>query len=202
MNTVLEAIWHGMMAATWIQQTATVLGLLGVWLATRQSLWNFPIGLVQVVMIGVVFFNARLYADTFLQGVYFFALIYGWWSWARPGDKRDHLPVTRLTHAQLLGLVVMGLGITVVWGELLSRIGDPMPWRDAFVATFGIMSQWLEARKKLEAWAGWVVVNTTGIVIYAELGLYWFVVLYSLYWVLSFVGLRSWLSSRRSEALA
>lgn len=202
MNAVLEAIWHGMLAATWIQQTATVLGLLGVWLATRQSLWNFPIGLVQVTMIGYVFYNHQLYADTFLQAVFFIALIYGWWSWTRPGDKRDHLPVTRLTHAQLLGLVALGLGITVVWGELLSRIGDPMPWRDAFVATFGIMSQWLEARKKIEAWAGWVVVNSTGIVIYAALGLYWFVVLYSLYWVLSFVGWRAWHSSRRSEALA
>ncbi len=202
MSAVLDAVWHGLIDASWIEQAATVLGLLGVWLATRQSLTNFPIGLVQVVLTAIVFAGQRLYADMSLQAVYFIALAYGWWSWLHPDGTRDRLPVSRLTWAQLAGLIVLGLATTAGWGTLLARIGDPMPWRDAFIASFGVLSQWLEARKKIEAWGGWVVVNVAGLGVYIAIGLYWFVFLYGLYLVLSFVGLRAWSASYRQEVTA
>ncbi|HET7314591.1 nicotinamide riboside transporter PnuC [Salinisphaera sp.] len=202
MSGVLDAIWHGFVAAPWIEQAATVLGLLGVWLATRQSLWNFPTGLVQVVLTAIVFAGQRLYADMSLQGVYFVALAYGWWCWTHPDGWRDRLPVSRLGWRRLGGLIALGLMATVTWGALLDRVGDPMPWRDAFIAAFGIISQWLEAHKKIEAWGGWVVVNIAGLAVYVAIGLYWFVILYSLYLVLSFVGLRAWLASYRRDAPA
>jgi len=202
MNAIVEVVWQGMLAASWVEQAATVLGLISVWLSTRQSLWTFPLGLVQVVLIGSVFFEHRLYADTFLQGVFFVALVYGWWSWTHPGERRARLPVTRLSGLQLGALIVLGLVITAAWGRLLAQIGDPLPWRDAFIATFGILSQWLEARKKLEAWAGWVVVNIVALVVYATIGLYWFVMLYLLYLVLAFVGLHAWQVSYKNEIAA
>lgn len=201
MTALLDAVWHGFVEASWIEQAATVLGLLGVWLATRQNLWNFPVGLVQVVLTGIIFGGQRLYADMSLQGVYFLALIYGWWSWTHPNSRRrDRLPVTRLAWSRLGGLIAAGLAVSAFWGILLTHMGDPMPWRDAFIATFGVLSQWLEARKKIEAWGGWMMVNVAGLGVYAAIGLYWFVFLYSLYLVLSFVGLRSWWISYRQDA--
>lgn len=197
MSALLDAIWHGFVDASWIEQAATVLGLLGVWLATRQSLANFPVGLVQVVLAAVVFAEQRLYADMSLQAVYFIALLYGWWCWTHPGGKQAQLPVSTLARNELLGLIGLGLAATLCWGFLLVHLGDPMPWRDAFLAAFGVLSQWLEARKKIEAWAGWVVVNITGLVIYVAIGLYWFVILYLLYLALSFVGLAAWRTSQR-----
>lgn len=202
MSAVLDAVWHGFTAASGIEQAATVLGLLGVWLATRQNLWNFPIGLVQVVLTAIVFFGQRLYADMLLQGVYFVALIYGWWCWTHPGGRRARLPVSQLARPQLVGLIALGLLATACWGALLARVGDPLPWRDAFIAAFGVISQWLEARKKLEAWDGWVVVNLAGLAVYIAIGLYWFVALYGLYLVLSFVGRRAWRISYQSETRA
>lgn len=199
MSAVVDAIWHGFVGASWIEQAATVLGLLAVWLATRQRLANFPIGLVQVVLTAIVFADQRLYADMSLQGVYFVALAYGWWRWTHPDGAREQLPVSRLTWVHLAGLIGLGLIATGAWGTLLARIGDPMPWRDAFIAAFGVLSQWLEAHKKIEAWGGWVVVNIAGLGVYAAAGLYWFVMLYSLYLVLSFVGFRAWWISYRAQ---
>lgn len=199
---MLETIWQAAMAASWAEQVATVLGLIAVWLSTRQNLWNFPIGMVQVVVIGTVFFEHRLFADTFLQAVYFVALAWGWWSWTHPGPERARLPVTLLKPWQLLGLVVLGLLLTTGWAQLLERLHDPMPWRDAFLATFGILFQFLEAHKKLEAWAGWVIINIVALGVYVTLGLYWIVVLYSLYLVLAFVGLFSWYRSYKADRVA
>lgn len=196
----LETIWHGLAGASPLEQTATVLGLIAVWLATRQNLWNFPIGLVQVICTGIIFADQRLFADMSLQAVYFLALIYGWWCWTHPGVARQRLPVTRLTRRQRVLFIAGGLATTALWGILLARVGDPMPWRDAFIASFGVISQWLEAHKKIEAWLGWVVVNLAGIGVYAAVGLYWFVGLYGLYLVLSFVGLAHWRADSIAQA--
>ncbi|WP_158583338.1 nicotinamide riboside transporter PnuC [Salinisphaera sp. Q1T1-3] len=200
MTALIETIWQGLAGATPLEQSATILGLLGVWLATRQSLWNFPVGLVQVVLAGIVFSQQRLFADACLQAVYFIALAWGWWCWTHPAnDRRASLPVTTLSTRHRIWFVVAGLMACLAWGLLLDRVGDPMPWRDAFIAAFGVISQWLEAHKKIEAWLGWVMVNLAGIGVYAAIGLYWFVGLYLIYLVLSFIGLVSWRRSMQHE---
>lgn len=195
MSAFLHAIWQGFIQASTIEQAATVLGLAGVWLATRQSLLNFPVGLVQVVLTAIVFRGQGLYADMSLQVVYFAALAYGWWCWTHPGRARPSLPVTRLAPTARAGAIALGLAATAIWGLLLVRLGDPMPWRDAFIAAFGVISQWLQSTKKIEAWPGWVAVNVAGLVVYVAIGLYWFTFLYALYLILSFVGWRAWAQS-------
>jgi len=199
MTDVLAAIWQGLISASWPEQAATVLGLLGVWLATRQNLWNFPIGLMQVTLIGFVFFEQRLFADAGLQAVYFVALIYGWVVWLRPGGADAPLPVSRLPLRRLLAVISAGLVATLLLAQLLEQLHDPMPYRDAFIGCFGVLSQWLEATKRLEAWGGWVLVNITGLAIYSATGLYWFVFLYALYLVLSVTGFVSWRRSMRDN---
>lgn len=199
--STLETIWQGLLGASWIEQAATVLGLVAVWLATRQRIVNFPIGMVQVVLTGIIFARSHLFADMTLQMVYFVALAYGWWCWSHPARHRVRLEVSTLAGGHRVTLVLGGLLATAIWGALLVEVGDPMPWRDAFIASFGVIAQWLEAHKKLEAWLGWVAVNLAGIGVYAAIGLYWFVGLYSLYLVLSVVGFARW-QADRSRRLA
>lgn len=198
MADAAQALWQGLTGASWIEQAATLLGLLGVWLATRQNLWNFPVGLVQVTLAGLVFFDQRLFADTALQGLYFLALIYGWVCWLRPGGPNAPLPVTRLPRKSLCLIVLGGIAATLLLAQLLIVMDDAMPYRDAFIGCFGVLSQWLEATKRLEAWAGWLMVNITGVVMYLSIGLYWFVFLYLLYLLLSVTGFISWRQSMRA----
>lgn len=196
MNEILNSVWHGIIDASWMEQLATVLGLLGVGLTIRQSLWNFPVGLVQVTLSGVVFYQARLYADMKLQVFYFVVLAYGWWHWTHPDEDRKVLPVTRLTRAGLIGCIVTGLAGTFLWGWYLKTHTDAaMPYRDSFIASFSILSQWLQARKKIENWAGWMIVNLSAIAVYWLAGLYWFSVLYALFFVLAVGGHFEWLKS-------
>lgn len=192
MNEVLHAVWQGLVSASWSEQAATILGLLGVWLATRQSLWNFPVGLVQVTLVGLVFFDQRLFADSALQGAYFVALIYGWIRWLRPGGPDRPLPVSRLPIPRLLIIIAGGSIATLCLAQILQVVDDPMPYRDAFIGCFGVVSQWLEATKRLEAWGGWLLVNSAGVVVYVSIGLYWFVFLYLLYLILSVTGFVAW----------
>ncbi|MBX3749606.1 MAG: nicotinamide riboside transporter PnuC [Opitutaceae bacterium] len=198
MSDLWQSIWAGIAGASWMEQLATVLGILGVGLTIRQSLWNFPVGLVQVSLSAVVFYQARLYADMKLQAFFFAVLAYGWWHWARPGGKRKVLPVTRLSRAGIAAWVFAGLAGAILWGWYLeTRTDAAMPYRDAFIASFSILSQWLQARKKLENWIGWMIVNATAVAVYWVAGLYWFAVLYVLFFVLAVGGHYEWQKSWR-----
>lgn len=50
-----------------IEGLASVLGAVAVWLVIRRSIWNFPVGLVMVLLYVYIFYQARLYSDMLLQ---------------------------------------------------------------------------------------------------------------------------------------
>lgn len=208
-SSLWEQIWTGFTGASSTEQVATLLGVLGVWLMIRQSLWAFPVGLVQVVLSAIVFFRARFYADMKLQGVFFAALAYGWWHWTRgalpevqatkPESAPAVLPVTRLSRRGWVLAVGAGIAGTLGWGWYLAAHTDAaMPFRDAFIASFSVVAQWLQARKKMENWFGWMLVNATAVPVYWLGGMPWFALLYFIFLLMAIGGWWEW---RRSWPL-
>jgi len=198
------------LTSAWVEPVATVLGALGVWLMVRQSMWNFPVGLVQVSLSAAVFYHSRFYGEVKLQGLYFVVLLYGWVHWAR-GERRKQsldelaevvsgaqpaLPVTLLPWAWRLGYVLAGAVATVLWGTYMLRHTDAAaPYRDAFITCFSVVFTWLQARKKLENWIGWIVVDAVAGLTYLMSDLYWFGGLYLFFCVLAARGHVEWLRS-------
>lgn len=179
----------------------TLLGVIGVWLMIRQDIWGWPIGLVQVAVYAWVFYDAKLYSDTILQ-VFFFAIqAYGWWHWGRGGSSGGlALPVVRLGVAAIVGWVALGAGLTFGWGWFMHRTTDAaLPWWDAFILVFSLIAQWLQARKNLECWAGWLLVNTVAIGVYWVKDLRLTSGLYLVFWAMSLWGWREWRNSMRGK---
>jgi nicotinamide mononucleotide transporter len=159
----------------------TVLGIVGVWLMIRQNIWGWPVGLVQVAVYAWVFLDVKLYSDAILQVCFFVIQAYGWWHWWRgsgaratsPAERSEvaappALPVTRLGAAALAGWMALGAVATAGWGWLMAHRTDAaFPYWDAFILVFSLIAQWLQARKNLENWAGWMIVNVVAI------GVYW-----------------------------
>jgi nicotinamide mononucleotide transporter len=194
----------------------TVLGVVGVALMIRQSLWGWPVGLVQVAVYAWVFYGAKLYSDVILQGCFFVIQGYGWWHWARQGGARapvlhrpgdggttpaecsevaapPGLPVTRLSVGALTGWIGLGAVTTAGWGTYMQRTTDAaLPHWDAFILVFSLIAQWLQARKKLENWAGWLVVNTVAIGVYWAKDLRLTAGLYVIFWLMALWGWREW----------
>jgi nicotinamide mononucleotide transporter len=193
MPEVLRNIWAGLTSAAPLDQMNLVLGITGVWLMVRRNLWAFPVGLVAVTVQGVLFFRTRFYADATLQIVFFVALAWGWWHWVHDRGSAPELPVTRLSargRALTVGLAVFA---TVAWALLLQRWTDAiMPWRDAFIAAFSVAAQVLQARKNIENWPLWIVVNITAVATYWSATLAYTAFLYLVYLGLAVVGWRAW----------
>ncbi len=200
-----EPIWSqilaGAIGASAAEQIATVLGIVGVWLMMKRSLWAFPIGLVQVAIFGWVCFFGGLYSETVLQGMFFVALAYGWWHWtSAAAAKGEELPITALGGRARLA---WGLGVAmlwVVWGSIMARLGASLAWADAFVFSLSVGSQILQARKVVDNWVGWLVANVIAVGVFWTKEFYWFSVLYAIFAVMAWEGWREWRRAMRGQA--
>lgn len=203
MQTVFQNIWTGLTTASWLDQVNLVLGVIGVWLMIKRSLWAFPIGLVAVGVQGVLFFQTKFYADATQQVFFFVALGWGWWHWVRDKGAAPELPVSVMSwRARSMTLAICAVAVAV-WALGLERWTDAvMPWRDAFIAVFGIAGQVLQSRKVIENWPVWVVVNTVAIASYWKADLAYTAFLYAIYLILAVVGWREWRRAMKVSAVA
>jgi nicotinamide mononucleotide transporter len=189
----------------------TVLGVIGVGLMIRQHIWGWPVGLVQVAVYAWVFLEAKLYSDAILQVLFFALQAYGWWHWRKgngarapspASDLRDAkngssgglaLPVTRLGAAAVAGWIAAGAVLTAGWGTFMHRTTDAaLPYWDAFILVFSLIAQWLQARKNIENWIGWLIVNTVAIGVYWAKDLRLTSGLYVIFWLMAVWGWREW----------
>ena len=180
----------------------TVLGVIGVALMIRQHVWTWPVGLVQVSVSGWVFYQAKLYSDALLQIFFFGIQVYGWCHWLHARERaKPELPVTRLPMPRRLGWIAAGIVGTFAWGELMRRNTDAaLPYWDAFILVFSLIAQWFQARKYLENWAGWMIVNGVAIGVFWVKELRLYSVLYVIFFVMAMFGHRAWQRSLRQHA--
>ena len=199
MREILHNIWAGLTTAAPLDQANLVLGVVGVWLMIRRSLWAFPVGLAAVTVQGVLFYQTHFPADATLQIFYFVALAWGWRHWVKDRGDAPELPVTVLSwRGRALTLLAAGAA-TVVWALTIGPwMHAVMPWRDAFIAAFSVAAQVLQVRKQIENWPLWVAVNLVAIVSYWSAELAYTAFLYAIYLGLAGVGGRE-ARTRKSE---
>ena len=201
MRDILSNIWLGMSTTGPLDQLNLALGVLGVWLMIRRSLWAFPVGLAAVTVQGVLFYQARFPADAALQVFYFGALGWGWWHWVRDRGAAPELPVTLMSWRARAVTVALATLATVCWALGPGRwTHAAMPWRDAFIAAFSVAAQVLQVRKNLENWLLWVVINAVAVASYWRADLAFTAFLYVVYLGMAFEGWHEWRRALREVA--
>ncbi|NOZ41779.1 MAG: nicotinamide mononucleotide transporter [Alphaproteobacteria bacterium] len=188
-----------------VETVATLLGVVNIMLLIRQNIWNFPVGIVMVILFGWVVWDAKLYSDFGLQIFFLLLQCYGWINWARGQGGRDAqhddiLPVSLMTLPQRLRwLGIAGVGVMIL-GVLMARYTNAaLPYWDAVTTVLSVIAQYFLARKYLENWLLWLAVDVLAIAIYAVKELYIFSGLYSFFLVLAGMGLVAWWRSISPE---
>lgn len=181
---------------TIIEAIAVFFGLLCVWLVVKQSIWCWPTGLIQVSLYIFIFYDVKLYSDLILHIFYVGMNIYGWYYWLHGGKGRASLPVTLLQdHWKYIWPATALIG-TLILGYSMSSLTDAdVPYGDAFTTASSLIAQWLMARKKLESWIFWIIVDVVAIGIYWYKSLYLTSGLYTAFLLLSIIGLLAWRKS-------
>jgi len=188
----MEIIFNWIVA-NYIELIGSVTGVLGVWLTTRQNIWCWPVGLVNVLLYIYVFFVAKLYADFGLQFFYLVMTLYGWYNWKYGGKGHTELPVGRAGLKNMLIYLVIGTTSFIVIGFVLKRFTDAAyPFWDSFVAVWGIIGTYMQAKKQIENWLVWIIIDANCVMIYYYKNLLPTVVLYFIFVILAIIGYFSW----------
>ncbi len=174
---------------------AVVLAVAYLLLAIRQNAWCWPAALASAAIYLVLMFQARLYMQSLLQGFYMAMAVYGWWCWRR-GEGGGELPVRRWGPRDhvlpLLAIVLPGIAV----GWVLAQGSDAaFPYLDALVACGAVVTTWMVARKVLQNWHYWFVIDAASAWMYAQQGLWLTSVLFLVYLALIVVGYRQWRAS-------
>ena len=183
--------------ANWIELAGSVLSIIYLYLSIKQrvSLWIF--GFLCSLLYVVVFFQSKFYADMSLQFYYLGVSAFGWISWkAGKPENRKELPVKRTTPLSGAIILVIALVLYFLYYFILSEYTDsPLPKADAFTTALSIVATWMLARKMIENWWLWIIVDSVSAGLYFYKALYPTAILFVIYTVMAIIGYRQWKKS-------
>lgn len=186
----------------------SVLGLTCVFLAGRNSKYNFWVGYLYTAALFLLFWKQNLLAMLLLQPVSLAINVMGHYRWTHPreaersSEKQNELKVSMLTWPQRGLAVGSVLLVALVWGILLDRLypADPHPYLDCCVTVLILMAQLLSAMKKWDCWVAWLLVNCTQIALHLMVGNYFMSGVSGLYLVNGIWSLMGWMKLYRKKA--
>jgi len=196
LNALTESV-----RALWPWEAIAVVSLIAYRiLAIRQSIYCWLAAIIGSSIYLVLMFQVGLYMESALQIFYIAMALYGWHHWNQGSAHGNLLPVVSWPLAfHILPLITIAT-LTVLSGYLLSVLSDAsLPYADSFTTWGAIAATWMVARKVLQNWHYWFVIDSVSFVIYVSKGLWLTAFLYLFYLVLIVVGLRSWREAESSQ---
>ncbi|WP_119155796.1 nicotinamide riboside transporter PnuC [Caldimonas tepidiphila] len=187
---------------TWLEIAAFAMAVAMVVCNMRVNALAWPLAIGSSLLYFLLFWRYRLYGEAGLQLFFAAVAVWGWWQWLR-GTQHDGRPL-RVRALPARGRLAALAAALLAWpllGLFLDRMSDSdVPWWDAFPTAASVLGQFLLARKYLENWPVWVVVNLVSVGLFAWKGLWLTVLLYALFVVMSFAGWRAWARLARGTA--
>jgi len=159
------AIDHG------VELLGTISGLIYLYLEIKERIWLWPVGIATSALYVAVFYTSKFYADMALNIYYVLISIYGWYQWMFGGDssKKENAPLRiKRTPIQFWFWITTSFVVffILLWWILDNYTDSPVPLGDAFTTALSIVATWMLARKYIEHWWLWVVINAVSLGLY------------------------------------
>jgi nicotinamide mononucleotide transporter len=196
MNEFINGFTKAVITISSWEALAVFLAIAYLLLAMRQSLWCWPAAFVSTLIYAILFFDASLLMDSVLNAYYLLMAIYGWYSWKWGNGENKELHVSswglkrNIQNIALLALISLGFGYVM---DNFTRAD--FAYLDSATTVFAVFATYLLAKKVLENWLYWIVIDGVSIYIYLEKAFYLTAGLFIAYTILAFLGYLQWKSS-------
>lgn len=187
----------------WLELLSVIFGLTYVILAGREHIACWFFGLLGSVASVWLFIRAKLYAESALNLYYVVMSVYGWiyWTRGRREQHREHRKIETRSLRFHITWILIGISLSVICFYLLKTFTDAeMPLLDSFTTMFSFIATWLTAKKLLENWIYWVVIDAASIGLYISRDLYMYAGLFVLYTIIASINYLNWRKAMRAEA--
>ena len=192
----------------WLDIVSSVLGLTCVFLAGRNSKYNFWVGYLYTAALFLLFWNKSLYANLLLQPVSLAINILGHYRWTHPREGEQSSSDAKALKVSGLGwpgrvyCILAVLVLSGLWGWTLNSLfpADPHPYLDSVVTALILLAQLLSSMKKWECWIVWLLVNITQIILHISVGNIFMPIVCGLYLINGIWSLWTWIKLYKKDA--
>ena len=202
-------IWEQLQSLPTEEIIATIAAVLSVILIARQNALGWPLGILwAAISAWLAYFRWQLISDAILYISYIPIQLYCWRSWKTSDQEKGKIQPSWLTQTQQFQLVVAALLATLVWGLGVQYLSQqvawiPKPsllWTDAASTVLNYFAQFLQVRKRMDNWLGWLIVNLLGMYNYWMKGSEIYTAQYGFFLLLGLYGWWSWHQTMKKEA--
>ncbi len=196
-SAYLQQAW--LQTSSW-EMIAVFFAIAYLLLAIRENIWCWPAALVSTLIYVFLFFDVNLYMESALQIFYIGMAIYGWIIWRHHSDASQDLHISVWSfgkHFQAIFLIAILVIISAT--SLENNTDAAYPWLDSFTTWGAVITTWMVARKILENWIYWLVIDSVSIYLYIQKELYLTALLFIVYIILCFIGYYQWHKKYKAE---
>ncbi|WP_265734228.1 nicotinamide riboside transporter PnuC [Malaciobacter marinus] len=181
---------------TSLEAIAMFLSILYLLLAIKQNVWCFVAAFFSTLIYTIIFFDASLLMDSFLNAYYLLMAIYGWYSWKYSNIKENkELKISSFGIKANIKIVILLSILSLILGFYMQNYTSAdFAYLDTFTTVFAIYSTYLLTKKIIENWIYWIVIDTVSIYIYLNKEFYLTAILFAIYTILAIVAFTNWKS--------
>ncbi len=193
MSELVSAVATAWQATSALEVISVAFGLIYIILAAREKIWCWPAAFIGTGTAVYLFWDASLLMESALNIFYLAMAIIGWWQWQYGSEQKTALAISSwsgVKHLTAIGVIAL---LTLTSGYLLSyNTSAALPYVDSFTTWAAVVTTIMVARKVLENWLYWIVIDAVSVWLYSERGLYLYALLFAAYTVIAVVGYVQW----------
>jgi nicotinamide mononucleotide transporter len=191
MDNLLQNITAAFFAQSWLEVAAVITAILYLVLAVRENKWCWFFGFITTAIYVYLFYHVSLLSESLLNFYYLIMAVYGWIQWNKKGQLTQ-VKITRLPNSTHIKILLASAVLTPVIGYFMQKLGASFPYIDAFVAILAVTATLMTTKKIFENWHYWLVVDVISIYLFWQKQMYLTALLFVVYIVLIFVGIKRW----------
>lgn len=192
-SKIIDSICSGFEQTSSIEWLIFITALIYVVLAAIENIWCWLFGILSSALSIYLCYSGKLFLESGLQLFYVIIGIYGWYQWLYGSKEKSELKIISNSKKEITLLVFIGFIIWIPFGYIAHTYStQALPYLDAFITAYSIIATWMTAKKIIENWIFWIIIDALAIIIYASREFYLIALLYFIYTILAAAGYFSW----------
>ena len=189
----ITQILSGFTAMSHWEYIAVALSMAYLLLAIKENLWCWPAAFFSTLIYTIMYWNGALLMESLLNFYYMYMAVFGWVVWRKgKANQAQRLITSWPVNRHIILIALTTLASLAIGYVMQNYTHADFAYLDSFTTCFAVVTTYLVAKKVLENWLYWIVIDAASMYLYYEKGYYPTLVLFIFYTIMAAWGFKTW----------
>jgi len=190
---IITAIIDAVKTTSMVEWLIFITAIVYVLLAAVENVWCWLFGILSSALSVYLCYTGKLFLESILSVFYVLIGIYGWYQWVYGSKEKTALTISSASIKKNMLFILFGIIIWLPTGVFAENFSSQvLPYLDAFVTAFSLVATYMTAKKIIQNWIYWIIIDAAAIYLYSSRGFYLIALLYFIYTLLALAGYIKW----------